>query len=166
VIINVRNSWNLLNPFISRSINLLILPFTLKYFSPNEFIDISINAMLVAGIATLIPIGNNPRLLSSARNGMQLNFRTIYFIAFKITIIWCFILSIILVINFDFLLKQLSLNRFVLICTFIESVIMGITDGIILVVLLSNSEYTKLSLISLFSTILLGPIRLFTVILG
>jgi hypothetical protein len=122
--------------------------------------------MLVAGIATLIPIGNNPRLLSSARNGMQLNFRTIYFIAFKITIIWCFILSIILVINFDFLLKQLSLNRFVLICTFIESVIMGITDGIILVVLLSNSEYTKLSLISLFSTILLGPIRLFTVILG
>ena len=164
--IHVRNSWNLLNPFISRSINLLILPFTLKYFSPNDFIDISINAMLVAGIASIIPIGNNPRLLSSASNGVQLNYRTIYFIAFKITIVWCFILSLTLIINFDFLLKQLSLNKFVLICTFIESIIMGITDGIILVILLRNSEYTKLSLISLFLTILLGPIRLFAVVMG
>jgi len=164
--INVRNSWNLLNPFVSGSINLLILPFTLKYFSPNDFIDISINAMLVAGISSLIPIGNNPRLLFSARNGVQLNFRTIYFIAFKITIVWCFILLITLTFNLDFLSNQLSLNKFVLICTFIESIIMGITNGIIIVVLLSNSEYIKLSLISLFLVILLGPIRLFAVALG
>ena len=154
--------WQLGVPVVSRGINFLMLPFTLLLFDHRSFVSLSYAAMLVAGISIFASLGNAPRILEMS-NKNSLSKAALVSMATQLIAFWLVILFLLTTTSLDWLTGFTKMNQSLLILTFIEGIVMGLTNDIPLQVLRGKQKYTICNHFSLMLIILLGPLRILLV---
>ena len=156
----LKKSWNLTSPFFGRGVNFLVLPFTLLIYKEENFIKITYSAMLVIGVSLVASLGISPRILKLAVTRSVRLKNAIKLITLKLILFWSTFILLISSLPINLYLKFTGLDKYLLILTIIEGVILGINQDILTSALQGKRDYTFINTLSFLGVIILGPVRI------